>query len=164
MNATRPVIWVMRRCASCPGNSGSIAVLMKPLMKRIPADAPGRYATGSRLSHGPAVAVRPVVHRPVVPHVLRLACGFLQGPRKTSRGNNWVIAAIVVRLPFTSRPVALPVLAKLVVKGTNLASRLWLARRMTQMIAGTLPGRDAASSSPPDFRHLALTSQHPKKL
>lgn len=52
-------------------------MLMKPLMKRIPADAPRRYATGSRLSHGPAVVVRPVVHRPVVPHVLRLACGFL---------------------------------------------------------------------------------------
>ncbi len=53
-----------------------------------------------------------------------------------------MIAAIVVRLPFTNRPVALPVLAKLVVKGTSPASRLWLARRMTQMIAGALPGRD----------------------
>jgi hypothetical protein len=42
-----------------------------------------------------------------------------QGAPKTGRGNNWVMAAIVVRLPFTSRPVALPVLAKLVVKGTN---------------------------------------------
>jgi hypothetical protein len=68
--------------------------------------------------------------------------GSAQGPRKTGRGNNWVITAIVVRLAFTSRPVALPVLAKLVVKGTNSASRLWLARRMTQMIAGALPGRD----------------------
>lgn len=53
-----------------------------------------------------------------------------------------MIAAIVVRLPFTRRPVALPVLDKLVVKGTNSASRLWLARRMTQLIAGALPGRD----------------------
>ena len=68
--------------------------------------------------------------------------GSPKGPRKTGRGNNWVIAAIVVRLRFTSRPVALPVLAKLVVKGTNSASRLWLARRMTQIIAGALPGRD----------------------
>jgi hypothetical protein len=41
--------------------------------------------------------------------------------------------AVIVRLPFCDRPVALPVLAKLVVKGTNSASRLWLARRMTQM-------------------------------
>jgi DDE family transposase len=68
--------------------------------------------------------------------------GSAPGPRKTGRGNNWVIAAIVVRLPFTSRPVALPVLAKLVVKGTNSASRLWLARHMVQMLAGALPGRD----------------------
>jgi hypothetical protein len=68
--------------------------------------------------------------------------GSAPGPRKTGRGNNWVIAAIVVRLPFTSRPVALPALAKLVVKGTNSASRLWLARHMVQMLAGALPGRD----------------------
>jgi len=67
--------------------------------------------------------------------------GSAPGPRKTGRGHNWVIAAIVVRLPFISRPVALPVLAKLVIKGTNSASRLWLARRMAQMIAGALPGR-----------------------
>jgi len=53
-----------------------------------------------------------------------------------------VIAAIVVRLPFLNRPVALPVLAKLVVKGTSSASRLWLARRMAQMLGGALPGRD----------------------
>jgi hypothetical protein len=49
--------------------------------------------------------------------------------------------AVIVRLPFCGRPVALPVLAKLVVKGTNSASRLWLARRMTQMLADALPGR-----------------------
>jgi hypothetical protein len=68
--------------------------------------------------------------------------GSAPGPRQTGRGNNWVVAAIVVRLPFCSRPVALPVLAKLVVKGTMSASRLWLARRMTAMLADALPGRD----------------------
>ena len=46
------------------------------------------------------------------------------GPRKTGRGNNRVIAAIVVRLPFLNRPVALARLAKPVIKGTNSASRL----------------------------------------
>ena len=66
--------------------------------------------------------------------------GSVQGPHKTGRGNNWVIAAIVVNLPFCSRPVALPVLAKLVVKGTTSASRLWLARRMAADLAGALPG------------------------
>src|SRR6266536_848687 len=68
--------------------------------------------------------------------------GSAQGPAKTGRGNNWVVLAVIVRLPFCSRPVALPVLAKLVVKDTNSASRLWLARRMTQMLADALPGRD----------------------
>ena len=52
-----------------------------------------------------------------------------------------MIAAIVVKLPMVKRPVALPVLAKLVIKGTNSASRLWLACRMAQMLAGALPGR-----------------------
>ncbi len=33
-------------------------------------------------------------------------------------------------------------LAKLVIKGTSSASRLWLARRMAAAIAGALPGRD----------------------
>ena len=52
-----------------------------------------------------------------------------------------MIAAVVVRLPMISRPVAIPVLAKLVIKNTSSASRLWLARRMTEMLAGALPGR-----------------------
>src|SRR5438132_4901169 len=67
--------------------------------------------------------------------------GSAPGPAKTGYGNNWVIAAVVVRLPFCSRPVAVPVLAKLVIKDTSSASRLWLARRMAGAIAGALPGR-----------------------
>jgi DDE superfamily endonuclease len=67
--------------------------------------------------------------------------GSAQGPAKTGYGNNWVVAAIVVRVPAVRRPVAIPVLAKLVIKGTNSASRLWLARRMAEAIAGALPGR-----------------------
>jgi hypothetical protein len=68
--------------------------------------------------------------------------GSAPGPAKTGYGNNWVVAAIVVRLPFLPRPVALPVLAKLVVKGTTSSSRLWLARRMAAALAAALPGRD----------------------
>ena len=68
--------------------------------------------------------------------------GSAQGRHKTGRGHNWVVLAVIVQLPCCSRPVALPVLAKLVVKGTQSASRLWLARRMTQMLAGAVPGRD----------------------
>ena len=67
--------------------------------------------------------------------------GSAPGPAKTGYGNNWVIAAIVVRLPMVDRPVAVPALAKLVIKDTNSASRLWLARRMAEAIAGALPGR-----------------------
>jgi hypothetical protein len=67
--------------------------------------------------------------------------GSAAGPAKTGYGNNWVIAAIVIKLPMISRPVAVPVLAKLVIKGTSSASRLWLARRMAQLLAGALPGR-----------------------
>ena len=52
-----------------------------------------------------------------------------------------MIAAIVVKLPAVHLPVAIPAPAKLVIKDTNSASRLWLACRMAQMIARALPGR-----------------------
>ena len=69
--------------------------------------------------------------------------GSAKGPRQVGRGNNWVICAIVVRLPFLSRPVALPVLARLVHKDIKPAgaSRLVLARQMTAALARALPGR-----------------------
>ncbi len=67
--------------------------------------------------------------------------GSAQGPAKTGFGNNWVVLAVCVRLPFMSRPVAVPVMAKLVIKGTTSASRLWLARRMVTGLAAGLPGR-----------------------
>jgi DDE superfamily endonuclease len=64
-----------------------------------------------------------------------------QGPAKTGYGNNWVILAVRVRLPMISRAVAVPVMAKLVIKGTSSASRLWLARRMVSRLAAEFPGR-----------------------
>jgi hypothetical protein len=67
--------------------------------------------------------------------------GSAQGPAKTGYGNNWVILAVRVRLPVITRPVAIPVMAKLVIKGTMSASRLWLARRMVTRLARELPGR-----------------------
>jgi hypothetical protein len=67
--------------------------------------------------------------------------GSAQGPAKTGFGNNWVVLAVRVRLPVISRPVAIPVMAKLVIKGTMSSSRLWLARRMTERLARELPGR-----------------------
>jgi hypothetical protein len=53
-----------------------------------------------------------------------------------------VVLAVRVRLPMISRPVAVPVMAKLVIKGTMSASRLWLARRMATRLAAGLPGRE----------------------
>jgi DDE superfamily endonuclease len=67
--------------------------------------------------------------------------GSAAGPAKTGFGNNWVVLAVRVRVPMVSRPVAVPVTAKLVIKGTNSASRLWLARRMVTRLARELPGR-----------------------
>ncbi|WP_239307814.1 MULTISPECIES: transposase [unclassified Frankia] len=39
--------------------------------------------------------------------------GAAQGGRKIARGNRWVVAGIVVRLPFCAAPVCLPVLFRL---------------------------------------------------
>lgn len=67
--------------------------------------------------------------------------GAAAGERKIGYGNNWVIAAIVVRLAFLDRPVALPVGFALIRKGTDDASRLEAARRLVDALAGALPGR-----------------------
>ncbi len=77
--------------------------------------------------------------------------GSAAGPAKTGYGNNWVVLGIVVRLPFTSRPVAVPVMAKLVIKGTNSKSRLWLARA-----DGREAGRRPARPGGPRRRGLRL--------
>jgi hypothetical protein len=67
--------------------------------------------------------------------------GSAKGPKQTGFGNNWVIGGIVVSLPMLTRPVCLPVLARLVRKDTVSASRLWLARQMVTALAQALPGR-----------------------
>jgi hypothetical protein len=67
--------------------------------------------------------------------------GSAQGDKKIGYGNNWVIAAIVVRLPFLDRPVALPVGFALIRKGSDHASRLAAARKLVESLAGALPGR-----------------------
>jgi hypothetical protein len=67
--------------------------------------------------------------------------GSATGKRKIGYGNNWVIVAIVVRLPFLDRPVALPVSFALVRKGSQAASRLDAARRLVEALAAALPGR-----------------------
>jgi hypothetical protein len=66
--------------------------------------------------------------------------GSAAGQAKVGFGNNWVVVAIVVTLPFLSRPVALPVLAALAVKGGP--SKPDLARDLVDAIAERFPDRD----------------------
>jgi hypothetical protein len=67
--------------------------------------------------------------------------GSLNAPadKRFSRGNSFVVAAIVVRLPFLHRPVALPVLARLWCKGGP--TKQALARQLIEMIAAAAGSR-----------------------
>jgi len=63
--------------------------------------------------------------------------GSAAGQVKLGFGNNWVVLAIVVSLPFCSRPAALPVLAALAVKGGP--TKPDLARDMLDILAERFP-------------------------
>ena len=67
--------------------------------------------------------------------------GSAQGGKKIGYGNNWVIAAIVVRMAFLDRSIALPVGFALVRKRSDDSSRLALARRLVEALVVALPGR-----------------------
>ena len=60
--------------------------------------------------------------------------------QKIAFGNTWAIAAIVVKLPFCSSPVALPVLFRLW-RGKGTPSQVELAAEMVKILAGAFPGR-----------------------
>jgi hypothetical protein len=64
--------------------------------------------------------------------------GAAQGPAKLGRGNRWVIAGIVVRLPFCSHPVCLPVLFRLWA-GKGTASPVELAGAMLTALGQAFP-------------------------
>jgi DDE superfamily endonuclease len=59
--------------------------------------------------------------------------GSAAGQVKLGFGNNWVVVAIIVTVPYLSRPVALPVLATLAVKGAR--SKPDLARDLVDALA-----------------------------
>jgi len=65
--------------------------------------------------------------------------GAAQGKHKIGRGNRWVVAGIVVRLPFCSSPVCLPVLFRLWL-GKGTASHVDLAAQMLGVLVRALPG------------------------
>jgi hypothetical protein len=66
--------------------------------------------------------------------------GAAQGKNKIGRGNRWVVAGIVVRLPFTTAPVCLPVLFRLWA-GKGSDSPVVLGAVLLQRIRGAFPDR-----------------------
>jgi hypothetical protein len=65
--------------------------------------------------------------------------GSAAGATKVGYGNSWVVLAIVVTLPFCRRPIALPVLFALCVKGGR--SKPDLGRGLLDTIAEAFPTR-----------------------
>jgi hypothetical protein len=66
--------------------------------------------------------------------------GAAQGKHRIGRGNRWVIAGIVVSLPFCTAPVCLPVLFRLWA-GKGTASPVDLAAELTALIAAEFGDR-----------------------
>ena len=67
--------------------------------------------------------------------------GAAQGGKKIARGNRWVIAGIVVRLPLCTAPVCLPVLMRLWA-GKATTTPVELAAQMLALITAAFPDRD----------------------
>jgi hypothetical protein len=66
--------------------------------------------------------------------------GSRPGRHKIGYGNRWVICGLVVALPFCTRPVCLPVLARLWA-GKGTPSHVELAAQMLTLLTAALPGR-----------------------
>jgi hypothetical protein len=84
-----------------------------------------------------------------------------------ARGNRWVVAGLVVDLPFCSRPVCLPVLFRLWL-GKGSASPVQLAGQMLTVLAGAFPDRqvhgvgDAAYHGPELLAGASFTTRLPR--
>jgi hypothetical protein len=65
--------------------------------------------------------------------------GAAKGPKPIGFGNCWVVAGIVVQLPFLSRPVCLPVLARL--WRPRHTGKIAHARELAEVIAARYPDR-----------------------
>lgn len=66
--------------------------------------------------------------------------GAAQGRTKTGRGNRWVIAGLIIRLPWCSHPVCLPVLFRLWA-GKGTTSPVELAADLLTLLAHQFAGR-----------------------
>jgi DDE superfamily endonuclease len=67
--------------------------------------------------------------------------GAAQGGKKIARGNRWVVAGIVVRLPLCTAPVCLPVLMRLWA-GKGTTTPVELAAQLLKLIVAEFPDRD----------------------
>jgi hypothetical protein len=65
--------------------------------------------------------------------------GAAKGPKPIGFGNCWVVAGIVVHLPFLSRPVCLPVLARL--WRPRHTGKIAHARELAELLAARYPDR-----------------------
>jgi hypothetical protein len=65
--------------------------------------------------------------------------GAAKGPKPIGFGNCWVVAGIVVELPFLARPVCLPVLARL--WRPRHTGKIAFARQMAEAVAARHPDR-----------------------
>src|SRR5438270_2932 len=65
--------------------------------------------------------------------------GAAKGPKPIGYGNCWVVAGIIVDLPFLSRPVCLPVLARL--WRPRQAGKIAHARELAELLAARYPDR-----------------------
>ncbi len=65
--------------------------------------------------------------------------GAAKGPKPIGFGNCWVAAGLIVQLPFLSRPVCLPVLARL--WRPRRTGKIAYAREMAELIAARHPNR-----------------------
>jgi DDE superfamily endonuclease len=76
-----------------------------------------------------------------VSHAFWTHDGSAQGKNKIARGNRWAVAGIVVRLPFCTAPVCLPVLFRLWA-GKGTASSVEMAGDLSTVISAAFPDRD----------------------
>lgn len=81
--------------------------------------------------------------------------GSAQGGKKIAFGNTWVVAALVVRLPFCPSPVAMPVLFRLWA-GKGTASQVELAAQMVKILRDAFPGREVHGTGDAAFHGKSL--------
>ncbi|WP_086013694.1 IS701 family transposase [Streptomyces bingchenggensis] len=86
--------------------------------------------------------------------------GAARGPRPAGFGNCWVIVGIVVTVPFLTRPVCLPVLARL--WRPRHTAKIALAREMTELLATHFPDRTLHTVSDAAYAGEHLRGLHPQ--